>query len=122
MRIAGLRDYFWEKLKKIYSTAETNPEEVALGFNLGQLEYLPNILNVYFPDHLAEDLLIKLDMAGVAVSSGAACSARSSKPSHVLKALGLGMERIMRSIRFSFGKPTKLEEIKGVLTTLGSVL
>ncbi|MCP6720051.1 MAG: cysteine desulfurase [Patescibacteria group bacterium] len=124
-RIKELRDYFWKGLKKIYPSADTNPEEVALGYNLGynlgQPKYLPNILNVYFPDHLAEDLLIKLDMAGVAVSSSSACRARSTKPSHVLEALGLPTKRIKNSIRFSLGRFTDRQEIKEALERIKKV-
>lgn len=128
-RIRELRDYFWAELKKIYPKAQVNGimnkesgmrDEKPTVHNSSFA--LPNILNVYFPDYLASYLVIKLDMVGIAVSSGAACSARSSRPSHVLRALGLPIDRILRSVRFSFGKPTKIEDIKEVLTILGSLL
>ena len=114
-RIKKLRDYFWEGLKKIYPKAEVNGQTSNVGC-------LPNILNVYFPDHSANDLLVKLDVAGVAVSSGAACSARSSKPSQVLKALGMPAERILRSVRFSFGKFTTQGEVDEALKRIKILL
>ncbi|MEK7076878.1 MAG: aminotransferase class V-fold PLP-dependent enzyme, partial [Patescibacteria group bacterium] len=98
-----LRDLFLNGLKKIYPNLRTNPDSVSafISSNHRESVFLPSILNIYFPGHLASDLLIKLDMAGIAAASGSACSARSSKPSHVLKALGLPMERVTRSVRFS---------------------
>lgn len=59
-----------------------------------------------------EDLLIALDLAGIAVSTGAACAAGSPEPSHVLKAMGLSRERVNGSLRFSLGRGTTGEEIK----------
>ena len=106
-RIKKLRDYFWRKLLGVYPTAQLN----SCSMSHVSCRLLPNILNVYFPDHLAEDLLVKLDMAGVAVSSGSACSVRSTKPSHVLEAIGLSPERVKRSIRFSLGRPTTKDEV-----------
>jgi len=128
-RVRKLRDYFWAALKKIYPKAEVN------GMMNKELEIndkktiihnspfiLPNILNVYFPDHKAEDLLIKFDLAGIAVSSGSACSARSTRPSHVLQALGFPPERIKSSIRFSLGRFTTKEELQEVLSRINSIL
>lgn len=58
-----------------------------------------------------EDMLIALDLAGIAVSTGAACAAGSPEPSHVLKAMGLSRERVNGSLRFSLGRGTTAEEI-----------
>jgi cysteine desulfurase len=58
-----------------------------------------------------EDLLIALDLAGIAVSTGAACAAGSPEPSHVLKAMGLSRERVNGSLRFSLGRATTADEI-----------
>jgi cysteine desulfurase len=62
-----------------------------------------------------EDLLIALDLEGVAVSTGAACAAGSPEPSHVLKAMGLPRERVNGSLRFSLGRTTTVEEIEGAV-------
>ena len=65
---------------------------------------LPHVLNVSFPGTNVESFLVNLDMAGVLVSSGSACTAGSIDPSHVLVAMfGEGAEEIRSSIRFSFG-------------------
>ncbi len=100
-RIGNLTDYFRREIKKIHPQAEIN----------GENPKLPNILNVNFPGQNAQDLLIKLDINGIAVSSGSACSARALKPSYVLKAIGLPDNKIKNSLRFSFGKPTTKKEI-----------
>ena len=83
---------------------------------------LPNILNVYFPGKKGGDLLIALDMRGIAVSSGSACAAFSAKPSHVLAALGFDDTRAGGSLRFSFGRPTTAEDIGHAIDVLREVL
>lgn len=111
-KIGELKDYFWRELKKILPKIELNGSDE---------NSLPNILNIYFPKNKSEDLLIKLDQTGIAVSSGSACSARASKPSHVLKALGWPLERIQSSLRFSFGKFTTKAEMREVLRKIGGL-
>lgn len=100
-RIRELRDYFWDELRKKHPTFELNG---------GGTATLPHILNVYIPHLLAEDVLAKLDLAGVAVSTGSACSARAAEPSHVIQALGHSRERAKRSVRISFGRQTTRHE------------
>lgn len=64
----------------------------------------PYILSVSFSDVLGEALVLEMDAAGYALSSGAACSSRSTEPSHVLTALGLPLNLIRGTVRISFGK------------------
>jgi len=71
----------------------------------------PNTTNIYF-DHIdGEPLVIALDLKGLAVSSGAACSSGAVEPSHVLTAMGLRSDRARASVRFSLGKQTTQEDI-----------
>lgn len=79
----------------------------------GSLEKsLPHVLNISFPGTNVESMLVNLDLAGVAVSSGSACTAGSIDPSHVLVAMfGKNSERTKNSIRFSFGLDNTEEEI-----------
>lgn len=65
-----------------------------------------------------EDLLIALDLAGIAVSTGAACAAGSPEPSHVLEAMGLSRDRVSGSLRFSLGRGTTEEEIERTVETV----
>lgn len=111
-RINELKKYFIKELSKIYSKIQVN----------GGDNCLPNIVNVYFSNFKNEDLLIKLDMAGVAISSGSACASFAAKPSHVLKAMGFNEKRIKSSLRFSFGKFTTKGEVNKALKTLKNIL
>lgn len=73
---------------------------------------LPHILNLSFPGTNVEALLVNLDLAGIAASSGSACTAGSIEPSHVLVAMfGEDSERLQNSVRFSFGINNTREEI-----------
>src|SRR3989344_4502908 len=80
-RLRKLQEYFLARMKKIAPKAKLNGPEDLKKRN-------PNNLNFYFPSQSGQDLLIKLDLEGFAVSPGAACSARVCAPSHVLKAMG----------------------------------
>jgi len=72
---------------------------------------VPNTSNIYF-DHIeGEAMVIALDLKGMAVSTGAACSSGAIEPSHVLTAMGLRTDRAHASIRFSLGKQNTAEEI-----------
>lgn len=78
--------------------------EIAFHLNGHQTSVLPHVLNVTFPGTDVESFLINLDMAGVLVSSGSACTAGSIDPSHVLVAMyGQNAPELRSSIRFSFG-------------------
>jgi cysteine desulfurase len=72
---------------------------------------VPNTCNISFEGVEAESLLMALDLAGVAVSTGAACAAGAVEPSHVLRAMGLPPERVEGSLRFSLGRANTAEEV-----------
>ncbi|WP_203288219.1 cysteine desulfurase family protein [Metabacillus sp. cB07] len=87
-------------------------EEVSFEVN-GTLEgSLPHVLNLYFPGTNVEAMLVNMDLAGIAVSSGSACTAGSIEPSHVLTAMYGDHERTKASIRFSFGYGNTLDQIE----------
>ncbi|ATH92598.1 cysteine desulfurase family protein [Bacillus glycinifermentans] len=90
----------------------------------GSLEdSLPHILNLYFPEVSVEALLVNLDMAGIAVSSGSACTAGSVLPSHVLSAMfGEHADQLTSSIRISFGFGNTEEQIKRAAEELAKVV
>ena len=104
-RIKQLRNHLWERLKIMKPELELN------GPDVDSSSRLENNLNIYFPGHEAQDLVIKLDMAGVSVSTGSACSSRSTKASYVVKALDLGEDRAKSSLRISLGRPSTLSEV-----------
>ena len=77
---------------------------------------VPNTTNIYF-DHIeGEAMVIALDLKGLAISTGAACSSGAIEPSHVLTAMGLRADRAHASIRFSLGKQNTAEDIEFALT------
>src|ERR1700689_1091014 len=81
---------------------------------------VPNTTNLWF-DHLeGEALVIALDLKGLAVSSGAACSSGASEPSHVLEAMGLSPERARSSVRLSLHRQTTEEEIDRAIQLVSS--
>ncbi len=87
-------------------------------FNGNRENRLPNISNVSFRFIEGEGLLINLDLQGVAVSTGSACSSGSLEPSPVIRALGRNDELARGAIRFSFGKDNTEDEVDYVLQVL----
>lgn len=84
---------------------------------------LPHVLNLSFPGTNVEALLVNLDLAGIAASSGSACTAGSIDPSHVLVSMyGENSERTKNSIRFSFGLYNTEEQIKHVGSELSKIV
>ena len=72
---------------------------------------VPNTSNLSFEGIEAESLLMALDLAGIAVSTGAACAAGAVEPSHVLRGMGLPLERVQASVRFSLGRGTREADV-----------
>ena len=83
---------------------------------------VPNTTNISFDRVEAESLLIALDLEGVAVSTGSACSSGTLEPSHVLKAMGLPAHRTQNSIRFSLGTANTEAEVDHVAAVLPRVV
>ncbi len=94
----------------------------ACGVNSGGAPRVPNTSNIYF-DHIeGEAMVIALDLKGLAVSTGAACSSGAIEPSHVLTAMGLPSERARASIRFSLGKHNSEDDINLALLLVPETL
>ncbi|HEY7289828.1 MAG TPA: cysteine desulfurase family protein [Vicinamibacterales bacterium] len=83
---------------------------------------VPNTSNISFDRVEAESLLIALDLEGVAVSTGSACSSGTLEPSHVLKAMGLAQHRTQNSLRFSLGLFSTAAEVDFVLGVLPALV
>ena len=108
-KVSSLRDHFL----KLVSSQITGVEV------FGDLEHrLPNTLNIGFEGVEGDTLLIGLDMAGVAVSTGSACSSGTGLPSPVLTAMGIPTDKINSSIRFSLGKSNTIAEIERAVEIL----
>jgi cysteine desulfurase len=107
--VARLRDLFEQHVQESVGDLVIN----------GNIEKrLPHLSNISFRFIEGEGLLINLDMQGVAVSTGSACSSGSLEPSPVIRALGRNDELARGSIRFSFGKDNTDEELAHVLEVL----
>jgi len=101
-KMAAMRDRLQQGILKQVEEA---------GVNGDGAPRVPNTANIHF-DHIdGEALVIALDLKGVAVSTGAACSSGAIEPSHVLLAMGLRPDQARASIRFSLGKQTVAEDI-----------
>ncbi len=85
-------------------------------------ERLPNNVNVRFSYIEGESLILSLDMEGVAVSSGSACTSKTLEPSHVLLAIGLAHEEAHGSLLFSLGRQTSKEDVDYVSGILPSIV
>ncbi len=79
---------------------------------------VPNTTNISFERVEAESLLIALDLEGIAVSTGSACSSGTLEPSHVLKAMGFSAHRTQNSLRFSLGLYSTDSEVDRVVDVL----
>jgi cysteine desulfurase len=90
----------------------------ATGLNGGGAPRVPNTTNIYFDGVEGEALVIALDLKGLAVSTGAACSSGAIEPSHVLTAMGLRPDRARASIRFSLGKQNTEEDVDFALALI----
>ena len=89
----------------------------------GHPEYCaPGTLNVSFEAVEGESLILRLDMEGICVSTGSACTSGSMEPSHVLAALGLPHRLAQGTVRFSLGRNTTEEEIDTVIAKLPKVI
>ncbi|MGE5789405.1 MAG: aminotransferase class V-fold PLP-dependent enzyme, partial [Syntrophaceae bacterium] len=83
---------------------------------------LANNVNVSVTCCEGEAMLLSLDLMGIACSTGSACSSTSVEPSHVLRAIGLSVEQIRGSLRFSLGRHTEDHEIDRLLDVLPGIV
>jgi cysteine desulfurase len=108
-RIGDLRD-------RIQDTVMERVDQV--GVNSGRAPRVPNTTNIHFDCIEGEALVIALDLKGVAVSTGAACSSGAIEPSHVLMAMGMSADQARASLRFSLGKQNTAEDVDLLLSIL----
>ena len=109
-RLAGLRDGLIERLA----------DEPGFFLNAAAAPRVANTANLGFAGVPAQSLLVALDLQGVAVSTGSACSSGAIEPSHVLRAMGVAPERLTSSLRISLGHastPADVERCAEVLRT-----
>ncbi|HEY2774614.1 MAG TPA: cysteine desulfurase family protein [Candidatus Binatia bacterium] len=108
-RLATLRDHLEQGILARVSGTVVNGDPHAR---------VPNTTNISFERVEAESLLIALDLDGIAVSTGSACSSGTLEPSHVLRAMGLSTHRTQNSLRFSLGQFSTEAEVERVVDAL----
>jgi cysteine desulfurase len=109
----ALRDTFEHKVFESIGDIELNGDRG---------KRLPHLSNISFRFIEGEGLLINLDLKGIAVSTGSACSSGTLEPSPVIRALGLSVEDARGSIRFSFGKDNTIEDVDYTVEVLRDVV
>ena len=112
-KLTELRDYF-------YKGITSKIEDVRL--NGHPTSRLPNTLNVGFKYLEGESIILNLDMEGIGVSTGSACTSGSLEPSHVLTAMGVDPAETQGSVRFSLGRDNTKEDVDYVLTVLPPII
>lgn len=114
VRMSRLREGLWDQLReRVPGILRNSPER----------DCLPNTLNVSLPTLSSQEAVRALDHAGFAVSAGSACaSGGGEEPSHVLLAMGLGVERASRALRISLGPTTTSEELNEFVAALEAIL
>jgi cysteine desulfurase len=112
-RLRELRDDLERRLLAVI------PDAIINGW---QGERAPHITNISIPGTDSEALLMHLDLAGIACSSGSACSTGAVEPSHVLTAMGVPRELGVAALRFSFGKDSTAEDIQAVEAVIPKIV
>ena len=113
VRLGELRDELERRLVAVVPDALING---------GQGARAPHISNVSIPGTDSEALLMHLDLAGIACSSGSACSTGAIEPSHVLTAMGVPRELGVAALRFSFGKDSTADDVEAVAAALPRIV
>ncbi len=113
LKLRNLRDYLQNKITEKIPGAR---------FNGHTFQRLPQILSMSFDCVDGESLLTMLDMEGICVSTGSACTSGSIEPSYVLKAMGVKPESISGTIRFSLSKATTKEDLDYTVDKLAKIV
>ena len=106
-------EWLWQELQKKIPTSVRNGDPK---------NTLPNTLNVSFPGVSAQAIVRNLDLEGIAISTGSACSTGSINPSHVLEAMGFPPERTTSAIRLSLGPATTKKDLETTIEALSRII
>jgi cysteine desulfurase len=111
--VEDLRDYMFDEISARIPGTVSNGDRV---------RRLPNNVNVSFGGIHGESLLVGLDLAGIAASSGSACTSGSLEPSHVLRAIGLPRDLAQASLRLTLGRDTPREDVVRTVDVLEALV
>jgi cysteine desulfurase len=112
-RLKNLSERFFEKIT----------EQIPDVYLNGHPELrIPNTLNLSFKGVEGESIILSLDLKGIAVASGSACTSGTLEPSHVLSAMGVPPDLAQSSLRFSFGRSNTIDDIDYVVEVLPEIV
>jgi cysteine desulfurase len=114
-RASGLRDALERGIQEVV------PDAVVHG-RAPSVNRAPHVANVSIPGTDSEAMLMHLDLAGIACSSGSACSTGAVEPSHVLTAMGVPHDLGVAALRFSFGRENTMQDVEAVVSVLPRVV
>jgi len=112
-RLSGLRDRLWEGIRERIPESRLNGDRVAR---------LPGTANVVFRHVESESIVLGLDLKGIAVSAGSACTSGNVEPSYVLVAMGIPVDWAMGAVRFSLGRSTTAEDVEYVVASIEPIV
>ena len=112
-RLSALRDRLWEGIRERIPESRLNGARVAR---------LPGTANVVFRHVESESIVLGLDLKGIAVSAGSACTSGNVEPSYVLVAMGLPVDWAMGAVRFSLGRSTSVEDVDDVVEAIEPIV
>jgi len=112
-RLTALRDRLWEGIRTRIPDVRLNGERAPR---------LPGTANIVFHHVESESIVLGLDLKGIAVSAGSACTSGNVEPSYVLVAMGVPVEWAMGAVRFSLGRSTTAEDIDYVVESLEPIV
>jgi cysteine desulfurase len=112
-RLSALRDRLWEGIRGRILESRLNGARVAR---------LPGTANVVFRHVESESIVLGLDLKGIAVSAGSACTSGNVEPSYVLVAMGIPVDWAMGAVRFSLGRSTSAEDVDDVVDAIEPIV
>jgi cysteine desulfurase len=113
VRVSSLRDRLWEGVRQAVPDVRLNGHPT---------RRLPGTLNMSFRGLEAESLILGLDLKGIGVSAGSACTSGSLEPSYVITAMGIPVDWALGAVRTSLGAGTTTEDIDYVLDVLPAIV
>jgi cysteine desulfurase len=113
IRLFELVELLWKEIEASVPDVQRNGDPA---------DRIGNTLNISFKKCAGEALLVAMDLGGLAVSSGSACMVGSVQPSHVLKAMGIETSLIHATVRFSFGRENRREDIPEIASRITKVV
>jgi cysteine desulfurase len=112
-RLTGLRDRLWEGIRARVPDVRLNGHPT---------ERVPGTANIAYKNVESESIVLGLDLKGIAVSAGSACTSGSVEPSYVLVAMGVPIEWAMGAVRSSLGRSTTAEDVDYVIESVEPVV